>query len=293
MIRVISGDGHTILFAKRCSEGRLLVGVLYNRLLILLNETPADSTFYHIALCMLRDFEPLVRMSIAEVADLCHVSKSTISKFIRALGYEDFASFRYAAEIESLHYRPEHTFVHNVLGYLDGHSCQEYLASITADMAATLQALDMSGLDRLVQDIYTHERVGAFGLMFSATAAIDLQIKLGRIGRYIATNMDDAKMADYLRRAGPDTLVVLFSDQGTFMDRREMVDPLTHENLFSQTKAHLVMITSNPAMAKDPRIDYIVTYARLGELHTHRFVYPLLTDLLASKYYALTKKKPS
>lgn len=267
------------------------MGVLYNRLLVLLNETPADSTFYHIALCMLHSFDQLVRLSIAEVADLCHVSKSTISKFIRALGYEDFAAFRYAAELENVNYRPEHTFVHNVLGYLGAHSYQEYLAAVTADMDATLRELDRSGLDRLVEDIYTHERVAAFGLMFSATAAIDLQIKLGRIGRYIATNMDDAKMADLLRRAGPDTLVILFSDHGSFMDRREMVDPATNRNLFSQTKARLVMITSNPAMAGDPRLDYIVTYRRLSELHTHRFVYPLLTDLLASKYYALTKDR--
>lgn len=134
------------------------MGVLYNRLLILMNETQADNTFYHIALLMLQNFDQLVKLSIQEVAELCSVSKPTISKFIRALG-----------------------------------------------------------------------------LMFSATAAIDLQIKLGRLGRYIATNMNDRKMADFLRRADADTLVILFSDNGNFMDRREMIDPETNTNLFNQT----------------------------------------------------------
>lgn len=263
------------------------MGVLYNRLLILLNETPADTTFYHVALTMLQNFDQLINLGISEVAELCCVSKSTISKFIRALGYRDYAAFRYAAELENYSYRPEHTFAPNVLGYLEGHSPAEYVQAVTADLTAAVAALDGMGLDRLARDIFAHEQVGAFGLMFSATAAIDLQIKLGRIGRYIATNMDDLKMADYLRRADAQTLVILFSDQGTFMDRREMVDPATGRNLFAQTQARLVMITANAAMARDPRLDYIVCYPRLTPLHTHRFLYPLLTDLLAHEYERL------
>ena len=63
------------------------MGILYDRLLILLNESSSDSTFYHIALAMLQNMELLHSLAINEVADLCRVSKSTISKFIRALGY--------------------------------------------------------------------------------------------------------------------------------------------------------------------------------------------------------------
>ena len=56
------------------------MGILYDRLLILLNESSSDSTFYHIALAMLQNMELLHSLAINEVADLCRVSKSTISK---------------------------------------------------------------------------------------------------------------------------------------------------------------------------------------------------------------------
>ena len=58
------------------------MGILYDRLLILLNESSSDSTFYHIALAMLQHMELLHSLAINEVADLCSVSKSTISKFM-------------------------------------------------------------------------------------------------------------------------------------------------------------------------------------------------------------------
>ncbi len=267
------------------------MGILYNRLLILMNETPSDAMAYHIALTMLQNFDQLSKLGIVELAELCNVSKSSISKFIRALGYHDFGDFRYAAELENLQLRPGHTFSPNVLGYLDSNSYTEYVQTITDDLFATLKNLEGPELDRLAQDIYTHKYVGAFGLMFSATAAIDLQIKMGRQGRFIATNMDDQKATNYIQKAAEDTLVILFSDQGDIIDRKEMIDYETGENIFAITHAKLVMITSNHKMEHDHRISYIVPYIRMTELRTHRLVYPLITDLLAHKYHALIARQ--
>lgn len=69
------------------------MGMLFHRLLILLNEEEADSTYYHIAVVMLQNFGVLQHYSISELAAACMVSKSTISKFIRYIGYDDFADF--------------------------------------------------------------------------------------------------------------------------------------------------------------------------------------------------------
>ena len=55
------------------------MGILYNRLLITLNDSDPDSTDYHIALVMLQRMTSLSSLSIQELARLCNVSKSTIS----------------------------------------------------------------------------------------------------------------------------------------------------------------------------------------------------------------------
>lgn len=264
------------------------MGILINRLLVLLNGTSTDATHYHIALILLQNLSRLKSCSINDVAELCNVSKSTISKFIREIGYQDYADFRYAIEFEDVRYRMPNTFVHDVIGYLQEHSIQEYAQLLAEDLTSNVESLDLDSLDRLAQDIRSSSTVEAFGLMFSETAAIDLQTKLGRIGRFIHTTQNDLKQFDSIRNADKDTLIIIFSESGGFMDRYEMIDRKTGKSVFYDTKGRVVMITANEKMARDPRVDYIIKMQHTDAVHTHRIVYPLLTDILTSRYYALT-----
>lgn len=264
------------------------MGILINRLLILLNETSTDATYYHIALTLLQNMSTLRSASINDVAELCTVSKSTISKFIRALGYQDYSDFRYALEFEDVRYRMPNTFVHDVIGYLQEHSIQEYAQLLAEDLTSNVESLDLSSLDRLAKDIHRFRTVEAFGLMFSETAAIDLQTKLGRIGKFIRTSQNDLHQFELIRSADENTLIIVFSESGSFMDRYEMIDRKTGKSVFYDTKGTVVMFTANEKMTRDPRIDYIIQMRHTDAVHTHRIVYPLLTDILTNRYYALT-----
>ena len=65
----------------------------------------------------------------------------------------------------------------------------------------TYELLDWEKLDRLAAEIYHYEKVAAFGCDFSETAALDLQTKLRDQRKFIVTNIDDQKQADYIRNA--------------------------------------------------------------------------------------------
>ena len=91
------------------------MGMLFNRLLIILNEEDRNSTNYHIALLMLEHIEDLQTMSIGQLAALCDVSKSTVSKFIRYIGYEDFSDFRCAAVFRDNKYRDGFNYASRVM----------------------------------------------------------------------------------------------------------------------------------------------------------------------------------
>ena len=64
--------------------------LLIIRLLTLLNSETADSTTFHIATVMLEHYQQIANLSIAEMASLANVSKSTLSKFSRKLGFDDY-----------------------------------------------------------------------------------------------------------------------------------------------------------------------------------------------------------
>ena len=59
------------------------MGTLLNRLLIILNNGKESSTYYHIANILLCNYDAIQNMTIQEVANLCFVSKSTISSETR------------------------------------------------------------------------------------------------------------------------------------------------------------------------------------------------------------------
>ena len=67
----------------RYEESGDFATTLHRRLLYILNENLPGSTWYCIAMKMLQYYGDLDMISIEEMASLCAVSKSTISKFIR------------------------------------------------------------------------------------------------------------------------------------------------------------------------------------------------------------------
>ncbi|MGN0293211.1 MAG: MurR/RpiR family transcriptional regulator [Lachnospiraceae bacterium] len=260
------------------------MGMLYNRLLIILNEESQESTYYHIAVVMLEHIEELMEIPINKLAELCDVSKSTISKFIRFIGYDDYAEFRYSAMFEDNKYNYNFNYVNNVMKYIEDCSMDHFVDTIQNDIAATYRNLDWNAIDRLVKDLVQYKRVAAFGLMFSETAAMDLQSKLGYNKKFIVTNMNDLKQDHFIQNAGEDTLIIVFSDSGEFINKYQRIEDFAYKRAFSVTRARVVLITSNQEMEKDPRVDYCIFYRKTSSLCTHRIVYGLLTDIIAYKY---------
>lgn len=266
------------------------MGMLYNRLLIVLNEEDPESTYYYIALTMLWHIEKLSELSINQLAKLCTVSKSTISKFVRHIGYEDFADFRYATVFRDNKYGYSFNYVNNVMGYIEDKSLDSYILTVQHDILSTYQSLDWGAVDRLVWDLAKYRRVAAFGLLFSETAAMDLQAKLAYNRKFIVTNLNDLKQDRFIRSAGEDTLIIVFSDSGEFLNKYGHIADFLDKQAFSQTRAKVVAVTSNPEVEQDPRIAYCVRYQKTTSLCTHRVVYGVLTDIITYKYREFTLK---
>lgn len=267
------------------------MGIFYLRLLIVINENSADSTDYHIALTMLQNVNRLTKMTINELAELCAVSKSTISKFVRALGYEDFTEFRDAARIIENKYRTSYSYTNNVMRFMDRHPVEELPGILASDLQATMDNMDWAAFDRLIDDLVKYDKVAAFGLMFSETAALDLQIKLAYNYKFIITNLDDKKQMEFIRKAGPDTLIIIFSDSGDYLNRYKTIDDFPDKGVLAETQAKVVLITTNPSAARHPKVAYSILFRRTSELRTHRMVYSMITDMIAHKYRQRTHEQ--
>ncbi|GEM_PF-151361 len=268
------------------------MGILYERLMILLNEAEPGSAESHIAYMMLQNLASLAGMTIGQVAELCGVSKSTVSKFVNKLGYASYKDFRDAAIFEENKYGNSQNYLTNVIDRLNRFSVEEYAENVCSDLMLTARTLDRDNIDRLAQDLMDHKIVVAFGLMFSQTAAEDLQTKLGYLGKFIYTSSNDIKQEQSLRSAGPDTLAIIFSESGGYLDRYgAMIDDFSEKDTFSATKAKVVLISANEKALHDPRIAYGIHIRRTTGLRSHAYTFELITDAIAQSYRRLVRDR--
>ena len=70
------------------------------RLLNLRNNSGNNSTDSHIVEVMLENINELDRLSIETMAELCDVSKSKLSKFVKTIGFDDYKEFEILREMK-------------------------------------------------------------------------------------------------------------------------------------------------------------------------------------------------
>jgi len=179
--------------------------------------------------------------------------------------------------------QPDESYPNSLGLYADA-----YVDAVLRDIRMTYELLDWEKLDRLAAEIYHYEKVAAFGCDFSETAALDLQTKLRDQRKFIVTNIDDQKQADYIRNADDKTLVIVFSDSGEYVQN---TDSVRAHWAFENFRGKIVMITSNPDAEKNPLVDYCLLYRHCREVHTHRILYAVLTDLLAYRYHEYLRSR--
>ena len=131
-----------------------------------------NSTSCQIATFVLAHFEEVKNCSISELAKKCFVSTSSISRFCRDIGFEDYSELRehykkteYKFELCSKHTSPQVRLL-------------DYVDRVQDSLLKVKESVDVVLLERLVQDIIRFDRVAIFGLLKAETAAMNLQSDL-------------------------------------------------------------------------------------------------------------------
>jgi DNA-binding MurR/RpiR family transcriptional regulator len=238
---------------------------------------------------LLENYELIEALSIGEVANMCSVSKSAISKFVRKLDYEDYASFRAAAPFEENKFGFVLNYNQNIAEYIEQNGIDSYAKAIQADIDYALKVLDMGKITELAKDLIHYKKIIAFGLLFSEIGAIDLQQKLAYNKKFIITKMSDVKQVDVLDRADEDTLIIIYSNSGSYMMRYQLSE-FQEEKDFSKVKGKVVLITSNKEMEYYKGVDLCISFGHTTKVQTHSNIYPFVNDIIVMKYRELTRR---
>lgn len=227
------------------------MNVMYN-LFALYNDTARDDTYHKAVEGILKNLDKIEHATIFELADLCLVSKATIERLIRKLGFNSLPQFRH--EI-SLVYQ-KYTYYNRVL---PSDQCQDDRQMVTAYFQTMRDIIDKLEKDTDLADIYRvtdalHEarRVCFYsgGRYFSE---IPLQINLAISGKDTLVLTRYSDQLEDARTLDPGCLVFIFT-----IDFHITLDMLP---IFSEVKKHgarIALVTTNEVSQYKNFVDFTI-----------------------------------
>lgn len=266
------------------------MGLLILRLLTAINTYSLDSTYHHIATVFIQNYDLIKENSIDEMADLSNVAKSTLSKFAKELGFDNYKHLKDNADFIENRYNNKYNYITNIIEFIGERNFSEYYELILESIKKIENSIDMLAIDRLVDDLINYNKVGIFGLLFSESAAIDFQYKLAYNQKFVITYQDELKQEEFIRNADEDTLLIILSNSGNYLRVQQISPGKPPKRYFQNTKAKIFAITSDKTVLKLPHVDDALIYPRNDKIETHNIIYQIIFDIIIARYRAKLSK---
>ncbi len=196
---------------------------MYNFMAKLLNfiESSTDHTKSEIIIAefILRNVQKIPDMSIYEVAEACHTSPATITRFCQRFGNITFKDLKEYArsfiEFNDTEVNYENLEIHNI------NQLDLYYEELLFSLKETKNSLHSDELIEVVNQIHQSNKVSFFGVTFSHLLARNAQFKFIRLGKYAtAYSNHENQIAEANTLAQTDLAVVIsFSGETRFIVR--------------------------------------------------------------------------
>lgn len=255
---------------------------MFNLIIILLstiNGEPKDSNNYKIAKYILENIRNLENYQLTDLAKKCYVSNSSISRFCKDIGLQDFNELKYQIakySVESKNIKSKFNYLTN-----DGSNIfDSYISSVISNLEQLKSKNIDSSINELVDDIYKFKKVAAFGYMQSENVALNLQFDLQSSGKIIYTCYKVIDQQQYITTSNDENLIIIFSESGSYFNR---IFPRVKPFRDSYKKPKIWLVTSN----KDIHISFVDKYIRYnsrGDFASHPYPLVIISDLISMKY---------
>ncbi|WP_333813817.1 MurR/RpiR family transcriptional regulator [Muricomes intestini] len=262
------------------------------RLINLLNDSEYDSTEAHIAQKLLDMIYEIEYMPIDQVADKCHISKSTLSKFVKRVGFEDYKDFRDNSRNEKKK-ASYHNYEQKISmdRFIEECGFERFLDILAGDIKQFLSEIDRKQIQELARALHKYKKVAAFGAVYSQTVAMDFMYKMAEEGKYIKTNLYDVKQEQCINEADENTLIIIFSNSGQYIYEDGMKPLDQSRSWVRKSRGKIALITSNAEAAFDPSVSYPILYHFTTSVQNHPILERLVVEAIIVEYKKCKKQR--
>lgn len=257
-----------------------------DRLRLFIDNHPTHDTNYTIACYILDHFDETIGLSITELASCCFVSQPTLSRFCRALGYDDFYHFRQESLI-TYSSREEYIEEEKKKLELDPNNVlpgiHQYIEDITTHLQTTMNTFHSKQLDVLLERMHHTKKIVVFGELFSGLMASYMQIGLLYVGKNITTCSNMHALEKELKTMTKEDMLLVLSVEGNTARRNPELMKKIIKN-----PCYTVLFSQNDALVQTYPFDCYIKIAN-QQFGTGKYPLVLYIEILTKRYAQLYK----
>ena len=263
---------------------------IIKQLQIIVNAESEDITYTTIARVILENIQKgMEDITILQLADMCYTSPSTISSFVKKLGYSNFNEFKMkCVERKNLGTEILSDNVKNI--YFDSKDDKEVLIdlvdSINLSLMEFVEKLDLNEIDNLISMIHDYKDVYFFGFHLSGYFMQHLQYHLFSLGKYVNFASQEISQEKLAEQTDENSLSIIFSVDGNYLRQKAQVFYSLKEK-----GGKIVLVTQNPALKMASQCDYVSYLGSYKSATEGRYKLHLFTEILINRYYQKYNKE--
>lgn len=267
-----------------------MIHIIHSLQLIVNERADHDDTDANIAWHLLHNiYNDDFRLNINDVADACFTSTSTVSRFVRRLGFDNFNDMKKNYEMITI--SKDELFFDNLENmHFDFRNDREilrrYVDIVKNSLDDMLDHFDFAELDQLCKDILEAGHIYLFGLQIPAQLMSHTQFLMLYLGINVQFYPNQNEQIKVSKMVEKGALAIVASVDGNYLrEMKEVVFNLVERD------AKRILITQNPSLKLANRFDQIIylgdyQYAKNGRYKLHVYF-----EILINRLYLLSEKR--
>lgn len=183
---------------------------LLSTLLSIVNENNENEAYFVLAKYLLEHFNELDHMSIYELSDTCYVSRSSVQRFIKYIGFNNFNELKFNAR-QTIHHGQAY------IDYADHSNFNQYFLSTMKEMILDItNMLALQNMSDFVEKVHNSKRIIILTADIGSSSARQFQQGMAYVGKLVRLVTDSTSNLSLLETLTPDDLLITVSVTGNF-----------------------------------------------------------------------------
>lgn len=254
---------------------------LYLKLQRIINGSDYNNTYKIISKNLIENLDNFNHMTIEELASLSFTSISTISRFVRLIGFKNFIELKeYSKSYKLYRFMNMNDNIEDMKFDMlhDDDIFNNYIDDICSSLQGLKNNIDFKKIDKINKMVHEADSLSLYAFLLPGSLAKFYQLSMLSLGKY--SKYYDLTNANLGANNSENELSLFFSVDGNFIDSsRDTIVKLKTNN------KKLILITQNPKIRLSNMFDEILFMGNYDSSKGGRYKLMIFIELLLNRYY--------